>query len=99
MSMISGELLEQVAGYVGGSGGLSAAELVDTTGLRAKLRLQYPGVHFTVCSDDDIPPQLAPAFENATVRLYYVDANEHCVKLTSDAEAASGIVVAFHDGD
>ncbi len=91
--MIAGELLERVAGSVAtGNGGP-----IDSANLASALRLQFPKVHFTVCSDDDMPPNLKPAFENPLVRLYYVDANEHCLKLTTDAEAASGIVVAFHD--
>jgi hypothetical protein len=91
--MIAAALLEQVASSIGAVGIASG----DTAGLTASLRQRFPAVHFTVCSDDDVPPNLAPAYENRQLRLYYVDANQHCLKLTTDAEAASGIVVAFHD--
>lgn len=63
--------------------------------LLASLRNAFPGIHISVCGEDDVPPRLPPAAENAVCRLYYVDANEHCLKLTNDAEAASGIVVAL----
>jgi hypothetical protein len=94
--MITGELLERVAAQVSGNFG-NISVMSDTAALTASLRQQFPNVHFTVCSDDDMPPNLKPAFASTLVRLYYVDANEHCLKLTTDAEAASGIVVAFHD--
>lgn len=93
--MIANEMLERVAGSVADC----SATQADTAGLAASLRLQFPNVHFTVCSDDDMPANLKPAFEKPPVRLYYVDANEHCLKLTTDAEAASGIVVAYYDED
>ena len=63
------------------------------------LRGAFPGVHITVCGEDDIPPRLPAAAENAYCYLYYVDASEHCLKLTSDAEAATGLAVALRDDD
>jgi hypothetical protein len=93
--MIAAEVLTRVAGSFEGGNSIPN----DTAGMAAYLRTQYPNVHFTVCNDDDMPPNLKPAFENSVVRLYYVDANKHCLKLTTDAETASGIVVAFHDDD
>ena len=62
-----------------------------------QLRTAFPGVHITVCSEDDVPPRLPPAAENAACCLYYVDANEHCLKLTTDADAATGVAVALRD--
>jgi hypothetical protein len=67
--------------------------------LAQQLRASFPGVHITVCSEDDIPPRLPPAAEGPNCLLYYVDANEHCLKLTTDTEAATGIVVALRDDD
>lgn len=81
--MIAAELLERVA----------AAVTPDAD--EAELRRQFPGVRITVCSDDDIPARLPAVRETAAARFYYVDASEHCVKLSSDAESASGIVVAL----
>jgi hypothetical protein len=52
-------------------------------------------VRITVCSDDDIPAKLKAAYETAVARFYYFDASEHCVKLSNDAESASGIVVGL----
>lgn len=63
--------------------------------LTRRLRSAYPGVHITICGEDDIPPRLPAAAENERCLLYYVDASEHCLKLTTDAEAATGIVVAL----
>ncbi len=67
--------------------------------LAGHLRGTFPGVHFTVCSDDDIPPRLRSVAGNAYCRLYYVDASDHCLKLTADAAAATGLVVALCDED
>lgn len=67
--------------------------------LAQQLRASFPGIHITVCAEDDVPPRLPPAAESTACRLYYVDANEHCLKLTTDAEAATGIVVALCDDE
>jgi hypothetical protein len=67
--------------------------------LTRRLRAAFPGVHLTVCGEDDVPPRLPAAAENARCFLYYVDASEHCLKLTADAEAATGVVVALRDDD
>ena len=64
-----------------------------------QLRAAFPGMHITVCGEDDIPPRLPPAAENAFCYLYYVDASEHCLKLTTDAEAATGVAVALRSED
>ncbi len=80
---ISVELLERVATAVTPDIG------------EAELRQKFPGVRITVCSDDDIPARLEAAHETAVARFYYFDASEHCVKLSDDAESASGIVVGL----
>jgi len=74
-----------------------ATDLGDV--LVTRLRADFPGVHFSVCSDDDMPPRLAPVAGNGFCRLYYVDSANHCLRLTSDAEAATGLVVALRDWD
>jgi hypothetical protein len=63
------------------------------------LRKSYPGTHFSICSDDDMPPRLSPVAGNSFCRLYYVDSADHCLRLTSDSEAATGLVVALRDWD
>lgn len=67
--------------------------------LARQLRATFPGVHVTVCSEDDVPPRLTPAAENKYCYLYYVDASEHCLKLTADAESATGVAVAIRSDD
>lgn len=63
------------------------------------LRRQFPGTPITVCNDDDIPARLGAALETSCARFYYIDASEHCVKLSNDAESASGIVVGLFSED
>ena len=63
------------------------------------LRSTFPGVHFTVCSDNDMPARLASVAGNDFCRLYYVDGADHCLRLTTDAEAATGLVVALCDDE
>jgi hypothetical protein len=67
--------------------------------LARQLRAAFPDIHVTVCAEDDVPPRLTPAAENEHCYLYYVDANEHCLKLTTDAESATGIAVALRSDD
>ncbi len=65
---------------------------VDETTIMA-LRQQYQPVHFTYCMDDDLPNNM-PVFEHKNFNLYLIDGREHCLCLTNDYEAATGIVVA-----
>lgn len=72
------------------------AAAVTPTADQAALRRQFPGVPITVCSDDDIPALLTAVHETAVARFYYVDVGgKHCVKLSTDADTASGIVVGL----
>lgn len=89
--MIEAALLERVIGQVQPSASFDV--------LAQQLRAAFPGIHITVCGEDDVPPRLTPAAEGSACRLYYVDANEHCLKLTTDAEVATGIVVALIGDD
>lgn len=67
---------------------------VDDT-VVGQLRVQWPKIHFTYCSDDDIhngkPVQVAEQFS-----LYLVDSSEHCLCLTNDFDTATGLVIAEH---
>lgn len=63
------------------------------------LRGSFEGVHFSVCRDDDMPPRVPFVVENAFCRLYYVKSGDHCVSLTTDSAAATGLVVALVDQD
>jgi hypothetical protein len=67
--------------------------------LARRLRAAFPGMHITVCGEDDIPPRLPAAAENEHCFLYYVDANEHCLKLTTDPDVATGLAVALRADD
>lgn len=90
---ITAELLDQVLRHVAG-----AASTVHEI-LAQDLRSAFPGRHLSVCNEDDIPPRLNPAAENAICLIYYVATGDHCLSLTSDAEAATGIVVALRGED
>jgi hypothetical protein len=63
------------------------------------LRRTFPGLHFSVCRDDDMPPRLEPVTGNTFCRLYFVDSSAHCLQLTNDAESATGLAVALRDWD
>ncbi|QIK38560.1 hypothetical protein GWK36_11855 [Caldichromatium japonicum] len=63
--------------------------------LAQALRAAFPGRHISVCGENDIPPRLKPAAENADALIYFVASGEHCLSLTNDPAAASGIVVAL----
>lgn len=57
------------------------------------LRQQFQPIHFTYCMDDDLPDNV-PVIEKAAFNLYLIDGREHCLCLTNDYDAATGIVVA-----
>jgi len=57
------------------------------------LREEFPGIHFTWCMDDDIGME-QPVVERDRFNLYLVDGQVHCLKLTTDMNAAGGIVIA-----
>lgn len=71
----------------------------STDALLRALRERFVGVHFSVCSDDDLPARLPPAAESGICRLYYVASGGHCLRLTNAAESATGLVVAMLDED
>lgn len=89
--MVAGELLAAVMAAV-------RPELGYDDQAR-QLRAAFPGLHVTVCGEDDIPPRLPAAAENEHCFLYYVDASEHCLKLTTDADSATGVAVAIRSDD
>jgi len=83
--MITLEQTREIAGKI--------AELGLNESMLATLRQAYPGIHFTYCMDDDIPNS-EPVLARDEFNLYLVDGREHCLCLTSNPEAATGIVVA-----
>lgn len=90
---ITPELLNGVLEQVAGTPARTYEALVQD------LRTAFPGRHISVCGEDDIPPRLKPAAENAACLIYYVASGEHCLSLTNDAAAATGIVVALRGED
>ena len=62
------------------------------------LKQDFPNLHFTLCSDDDIingkPIQKYPLFN-----IYLVNTSQHCAVLTNDADNASGVVIAWRTED
>jgi hypothetical protein len=93
MTGIAPDFLDQVLHHVAGAPSRIHEMLAQS------LREVFPGKHLSVCNDDDIPPRLKPAAENAVCLIYYVATGEHCLSLTNDAEAATGIVVALRGED
>ena len=83
--MISSEQLQQIAATIS-SDTLSESFI-------AKLREEYPGIHFTYCMEDDISNH-EPMLESEGFNLYLVDGREHCLCLTRNYEHATGVVVA-----
>ncbi len=67
--------------------------------LLADLRQVWPGLHITLCSDDDVPARLPPALERPGFNLYLVNGSEHCLSLTNDPAVAVGVVLAWADED
>lgn len=76
---------------------------VDAIGLDegtvAALRQLWPGIHFTYCSEDDIPARLNPQAKGQGFGIYLVSGAEHCVVFTDHIEAATGLVLAEHTED
>jgi hypothetical protein len=61
----------------------------------ASLRERFPALHFTECSEDDVSPLYRPALCLDSYNLYLISgASGHCLALTNDAEAATGILIA-----
>ena len=83
--MISEQQLNSVTAWLNGNGAGSDME--------QELRRSFPDLHFTFCSDDDVMSE-NPVGELPGFNLYLVDSSDHCLCLTTDSNAASGLVVA-----
>ncbi len=78
----------------------SVALAVDADPDASRLRAGFPDLHFTFCSDDDVPARLKAAVECRAHRLYLITgASGHCIEFTSDTAGATGVVVASRDED
>ncbi len=61
----------------------------------ASLRQRFPSLHFTECSEDDVSPLYHPALSGERHDLYFISGSSgHCLALTNNPEAATGILVA-----
>lgn len=83
--MIAEETLKQVAESVERAG-VGEAVLAD-------LRQEFPGVHFSYCLDDDVGVA-RPVLEHPAFNLYLVDGRDHCLSLTTNPTAATGLLLA-----
>ena len=90
---INSELLDQVLAHV------AAAKSPIHELLAQDLRNTFAGVHISVCAEDDIPMRLNAAAENEVCLIYLVASGDHCLGLTDDPAAATGIVVALRGED
>lgn len=59
----------------------------------SSLRTRYPDLHFTYCMDDDVNAAM-PYLQFTGFNVYLIDGRDHCLKLTQDTEAATGLVLA-----
>lgn len=61
-------------------------------------RSEFPGVTLTCCDAVDMRGE-TPFRSYALFDLYLIDARDHCVQLTADPTAATGIVMAKRCGE
>lgn len=64
----------------------------------AAFRAAFPGVTLTRCAVGDMSGE-TPFRRYAPFDLYLIDARDHCVHLTADPAAATGIVMAQRRGE
>lgn len=60
-------------------------------------RTEFPGVTLTRCDALDMRGE-TPFRSYAQFDLYLIDARDHCVQLTADPAAATGVVIAKRQG-
>jgi len=71
---------------------LANGKPVDDT-LKEELKQAFPGIRFTLCSEDDIHAS-KPVLESQGFDLYLVGSSDHCLSLTNDFALATGVVIA-----
>jgi len=73
----------------------SVGEATLLDGRAAALRQRFPKLHFSECSEDDVSPRFQAALSVEGYDLFLITgASGHCLELTNDAEAATGILIA-----
>ena len=72
--------------------------LADPAGANvAAFRAAFPGVSLTRCDAGDMQDE-TPFRSHAQFDLYLIDARDHCVHMTADPAAATGVVLAKRRG-
>lgn len=84
--MISGTRLAMIAESIERQHQINGSVLTQ-------LRNDYPDLHFTYCSNEDII-DVQPVEKRKAFNLYLVDGRAHCFCLTTDKEVATGVVLA-----
>ena len=59
----------------------------------ASLRQAFPGLSLTHCDASDVDAE-TPALQTAAFDVFFLDTSEHCARITTDPDAASGLIVA-----
>lgn len=77
---------------VGNVAKMANGKPVDDT-LKEELKNAFPGIRFTLCSEDDIHAGI-PVVESEGFDIYLVGSSEHCLTLTNDFALATGVVIA-----
>jgi hypothetical protein len=72
--------------------GVLGAQDADPAALAA-FRRDFPRLSFTRCDLSDLGVE-EPFRQYPSFNLYLVDASDHCYRLTTDPERATGVVVA-----
>lgn len=82
---ISADALNQIRSLLEGDG--PVAERI------ASLRKALPGVSLTRCDASDMDAE-TPVLETAGFDVYLIDTSEHCVRITTQPDAATGLIIA-----
>jgi len=73
----------------------AASAPVGDASVRAKFRQRFPGLSLTCCDASDMDTE-KPFRVYPGLSLFLVDASDHCWRITSHPEHATGIVLARH---
>jgi hypothetical protein len=82
---LTADALDQIRTLLEADG--SAAERIAT------LRKAFPGISLTRCDAGDMDTEM-PVVETTDFDVYFIDTSEHCTRITTRPEAATGLVVA-----
>ena len=71
---------------------LATGQEIDTS-LHESLKQNFPGIRFTLCTEDDIHAG-KPVLASEHFDIYLVGSSDHCLTLTNDFALATGVVIA-----